>query len=75
MSQHWESDDYSQSEVDYSGPAKVNIPRKSGTCGKEAHARKCAKWRARNRSKNRDYMRRYMAARRAREAVNSLPDD
>lgn len=64
MKQHWDPDDYSQPEADYSGIGSVNIQHKSGKCGKEAHARKCAKWRARNRGKNREYMRRYMAERR-----------
>lgn len=68
-------DEYRQDEPDYSGdlcPAPdytggsgVNTERrKSGKITREGNTRACARWRARCGGKYRDYMRRYMAARR-----------
>lgn len=69
MSGYWQPDDYAQAEADYEGAKSVNggvnTPRKGGKCGKTANTRKCRKWRASHRAHRRDYMRRYMAARRA----------
>lgn len=69
MSQHWQPDDYTQAEVDYSGGSDVSRRRKRG--GKSSKAAKAAqmkRWRAKNQARYRGYQRRWMAQKRAAAA-------
>lgn len=74
MENHWQPDEFTQSEGDYSGGGAINSPRKrSGKRSKEAQAAKMRRYRARHRSQSRAYMRRYMAARRSASRAGTDP--
>ncbi len=68
-------DEFSQPFPDYDHPPGAHVGRKrSGRRTKEQEAARKKARRARNPSKYRDYMKRYMAARRAAQK-GSTPDE
>lgn len=66
MSEHWQPDEYTQAETDYSGGADVSrTRRRNGKPSRAAKAAQMKRWRARNSARYRDYQRRWMAQKRA----------
>lgn len=72
MDNHWQPDEYTQAEADYSGKSNVDRARKrSGKPSAEAKAAQMRRWRARHRTHSREYQRLWQQQKRAATAADA----